>query len=112
MVKFNMEFDWKDHSIDLEALEAWLKANAGEHYCGNSADSKLKLHFLEEPSDEIKLDIEAKMEELDNPKHNMCKSYQSQKDRAEAKAKAKEDAIAALAKSSGLSAEQIKALLS
>jgi hypothetical protein len=112
MVKHTMELEWKAHPIDLEALEEWLKETAGEHYCGNSADSKLKLHFLEEPSEEVKAAIEAKMEELDDEEHEMCKSYQSQKDRAEAKAKAKESAIKALAKASGLTKAQIDALLS
>jgi hypothetical protein len=112
MVKFNMEFDWKEHSVDLEALEVWLKENAGEHYCGNSADVKLKLHFLEEPSEEVKAEIEAKMAELDDPEHEMCKSYKPQEQRKQEKAQAKQAAIAALASVSGLSAEQIKALLS
>lgn len=77
MVKHTMELSWKEHSIDLVALESWLKEHAGEHYCGNSADSKLKLHFLEEPSEEIKEAILDKYAELDDEDHEMVKSYKS-----------------------------------
>jgi len=111
MVKYTIEIKWKDHSINLESLEKWLRENAGEHYCGNSADINLRLHFLEEPSEDVKDAIMAKMEELDDPEHEMCKSYMSHAEKTEAKKKAKESAIRALADVSGLSKEQVEALL-
>ena len=111
MVKHTIEIDWKEHKIDLQALDEWMRENAGEHYCGNSADSKLRLHFLEEPSEEVKLLVQMMMEELDDPEHEMCKSYVSQAERVEAKKAAKQAAIVALAEASGLTEEQIRALL-
>lgn len=112
MVKHTMELSWKDHSVDLEAFEEWARENCGDQYCGNSADSSLKLHFLEEPSQEMKDAINAKWAELDDKEHEMCKSYMSQAERLEEKAAAKQSAIKALAKASGLTQAQIKALLS
>lgn len=111
MIKFSKELEWKDHTIDLEAFEAWAKANCGEEYCGNSADSKLRLHFSEEPSQEIKDAIDDKWEELDDEEHEMCASYKSRAERAAERAAAKAAAIAALATASGLSQDQINALL-
>lgn len=112
MVKYTKELEWKEHNVDLEALEVWAKVNCGEHYCGNSADSLLKLHFLEEPNQDVLDAINAIWEELDDPEHEMCAKYKSNEQRMNEKAAAKQSAIAALAQVSGLSAEQIKALLS
>lgn len=110
MVKHTKELSWKEHSVDLVALEAWMKANAGEHYCGNSADVSLKLHFLEEPSQETLDAIEAKWAELDDAEHEMCASYKSNAERLAEQAAKRESAKAKLA-ALGLSAEELKALL-
>ena len=112
MVKYNMELSWKEHSVDMEAFEAWAKANCGADYCGNSADSSLKMHFLEAPSQEIQDAIDAQWEAMDDEEHAMCASYTPQADRQAAKAAAKAAAIAALATASGLSQDQINAILS
>jgi len=110
MVKFNMELQWKEHAVDLEAFCIWAKAQDA-NCCGTSADSKLTVHFTEEPSQEVKDAIDQKWEDMDDEEHEMCTSYQSNADRAAAKAAAKTAAIAALATASGLSQDQINALL-
>lgn len=110
MVKYTKELEWKSHKIDLEALEAWAKANCGEHYCGNSADASLKLHFLEEPSNEVIEVIDAKWAELDDEKHDMCTSYRSLADCIAEKEAKRQSAKAKLA-TLGLDAEEIAALL-
>ncbi len=112
MVKHTTELAWKTHSVDLEAFAAWVKVTAGEHYCGSSADSSLKLHFLEKPSQEILEAIEAEWAAMDDQAHAMCASYKPHEQRLAEKAAAKTAAIQALAAASGLTQEQVQALLS
>lgn len=112
VVKWIKILEWKDHNVDLVAFEAWAKANCGESYCGSSSDVNLRMGFLEEPSQDIKDAIDAKWAALDDAEDAMCQSYQSAEARAAAKAAAKQSAIAALATASGLSQDQINALLS
>ena len=108
--KYSMELSWKDHSVNLEGVEAWLRANAGEHYCGNSADAKLTLWFLEEPSQEVKDAIEMKWLELDDSEHELCVSYKSSEQKATDVVAAKASAKAKLA-ALGLSEAEVAALL-
>lgn len=82
-VKYTKELAWKDHNIDLDAVNVWAKANCGEQYCGASADSAFKMHFMEEPSQEIKDAIDELWEDLDDEEHEMCASYKSKEERAE-----------------------------
>jgi hypothetical protein len=128
MVKYTMDLEWKkeilsgegteespyvygdEFSVCMETMEAWFKANAGADYCGNSADSKLHLHFLEEPSQAIKDAIQAKWDSL-TPASPEAASYKPQAQRQAEKAAAKAAAIQALATASGLSQQQIQALL-
>lgn len=56
--------EWQSFQIHLPVLEAWLKANAGEHYTGNSADISFTMWFSEEPSEGIKSAITAQWESL------------------------------------------------
>lgn len=109
MVKYTKELQWKDHLVNLAALEIWLRTNL-ENYCGNSADVCLKLHFLEQPSDEALALIDVKWAELDNPQHEMCVSYKSQADLLAEKEAKKQSAKAKLA-ALGLDAEEVSALL-
>jgi hypothetical protein len=129
MVKYTMELEWKkeilsgagteespyvygdEFPVCMETMEAWFRANAGADYCGNSSDATLKLHFLEEPSQEIKDAIQAKWDSL-TPESAEASAYTPQAERIAAKAAAKTAAIAALATASGLSQQQISALLS
>jgi len=46
---YSISFEWKNFSVNLTTLDAWLRANAGPHYAGNSADIKLTLWFTEDP---------------------------------------------------------------
>ena len=112
MVKYNIQLNWKEHFIDLEAFTVWAKAQ-DVNCCGSSADeNNLIIHFLEEPSQEIKDTITQKWEDMDDDTHEMCASYESQADRNVAKAVAKQSAIAALVTASGLIQEQIEAIFS
>ena len=61
---YNVSMPWKEFKVELSALHDWLKANAGEKYCGMSAHAALDIHFTEEPNDDIKLEIEVLWEGL------------------------------------------------
>ncbi len=110
MIKYTMELAWKEHSVDLEAFEEWAKANCGEHYCGNSADQSLRLHFVEEPDQAVKDAIETLWEELDDEEHEMCESYVSSADR-EVDRQEKRDSARAKLEALGLTADELKAIL-
>lgn len=89
--KSNIELKWKEHNVDLTAFDSWLRS-IDSYYCGNSADSKLTLWFMEEVSQEIIDVIQAKWGELDDAEHEMAKSYKSREQIEQAK-KSREDAI-------------------
>lgn len=112
---YNIEFNWKEHNVNSEAFRVWVAANHGDNLVGHSANSKMQLHFSEEPSDEAKLAIQDKWKELDDNTNEMCESYKHRNERiAEentAKLAAKKAAIDALVAVSGLTQEQVKALL-
>jgi hypothetical protein len=82
MIKHTIQIEWKAHPIDLNALEEWLKGNAGEHYCGNSADSKLKLHFSEEPSQETIDLIKEKWDSLTEEEETAKIAHREKKQKA------------------------------
>lgn len=56
---FQIDLQWLAFPVNLQAVETWMRANAGSDYSGNSADKDLTLWFANEPSDEIKSAIEA-----------------------------------------------------
>lgn len=46
---YNLDLAWKSYPLNMDAVEAWLRANAGDKYVGNSADADLTLHFSDQP---------------------------------------------------------------
>lgn len=72
----NLRLEWKPHNVDLAAFHAWALETVPS-CCGSSADYALTLWFTEELSEETKAAIEAKWAELDDPEHEMVKSYVS-----------------------------------
>jgi hypothetical protein len=62
---FAISKSWKEFRANLSDLHIWMQANAGDKYCGMSADYQLTLHFNEEPSEEIKTAIDAKWDIMD-----------------------------------------------
>lgn len=49
---YSIKLNWKEFNVDLNLVESWFRANAGEAYSGNSADSVLTLWFTAEPVQE------------------------------------------------------------
>jgi hypothetical protein len=107
--KYSMELQWKEFSICLETMEAWLRANAGEHYCGNQAGAKLEVWFTEEPSQEIKDAIQEKWDgiESDSPE---AEAYTSLEDRLADREAKKASGIAKLI-ALGLTEAEAQALI-
>lgn len=50
---YELKLNWKEFNLCMNSIEAWLKANAGDNYRGNSADRCLHLWFDEKPSEEV-----------------------------------------------------------
>lgn len=48
---YTVDLAWKNFNVNLDAVEVWMKANAGGSYLGNSADADLSLHFSAKPDD-------------------------------------------------------------
>lgn len=110
VAKDSMELSWKEHSVDLEAFNAAIKAQ-DSNCCGTSADSnKLTVHFIEQASEEAKAAVAAQWAELDDEEHAMCASYKSQAQKASEKEALKASGKAALI-ALGLSEAQVNAML-
>lgn len=108
--EFCLKVEWKDFSLDMNAVHAWMQANAGEQYCGTQAtEASLELWFLADPGQEIIDDIAAYWGDLDE-ESDEAEAYQSLEDRrAEmaTKAASGKAKLAAL----GLTEDEIAALL-
>lgn len=106
---YSIILEWKEFSVDLRAIETWLRAES-DLYSGSVAADKFTLYFSDEPSEEIKEAIQAKWDELEEDSDEAV-SYQSQAairaDVEAKKASAKAKLIAL-----GLSEEEVEALRS
>lgn len=109
MVKHEIKLAWKEFSVSLEAMETWLKANAGEHYCGNSAGNELTLHFTEVPSTEIIFAIQDKWDSLEESSAEAL-AYKTVSEIADAREAKKASGIAKLI-ALGLTEDEAKALV-
>jgi hypothetical protein len=56
---YDINLPWLAFSVNLPAVEAWVRANQGANYCGCSADYDLTLHFTAQPTDDQKSAIQA-----------------------------------------------------
>lgn len=76
---YTYNLSWKNFNVDLDAVSVWLSNNAGLSYCGISANSSFQIHFNEEPSQQIKNDIEDYWDAIDSNSQEAL-SYVSQQD--------------------------------
>lgn len=79
--KSSLELKWKDHSVDLGTFDSWVKS-VEPSCCGNSADSKLTLWFMEELSEESKALIEAKWDSLTEEEETAKIAHREKKQKA------------------------------
>lgn len=127
VAKYCISLDWKKHilsgagtlespyvygdviPLDMNSVEAWMRANAGPDYCGNQAHGKLELWFVNEPAQEFKDAIKAHWDSLDEHSAE-ASAYVPMADRKAAEA-AKATSGKAKLKALGLSDDEIAALL-
>ncbi len=84
---YSIYLEWKEFSVNLQAVDTWLRTNAGEYFSGNSADAGLTLWFTQDPGSTIKAACEAYWNGL-TPASTEVTSYVS--------SQAIQDAVAAL----------------
>jgi len=61
---FSIIYQWLTFRIYLPGFEAWLRANAGDLYVGNSADDQFTLWFTSDPGLDIAAAIDAQWNSL------------------------------------------------
>lgn len=93
MVKKSLELEWKDFNVSLDEMEKWCRDNCPS-YLGNSADSKLKLHFSKDESEAAEeiAAAQEKWDEIEDEDHPFAKAYLSSSDREEMLQELKADA--------------------
>ena len=111
---YDLNLQWKEFNISLEAVKTWLEANIETEFSGLSANSSLQIHFEQEPTGEEKEAILACWESLEADS-DIAISYQSSAE-AEAEKQAVKAANLASAKAklaalAFLTEDEIKALI-
>ena len=76
-MKYSIQLDWKDHDINLTALDCWFKDALSEAYKCISGDKTLKVWFSKLPTEEDTFLVNGIWEELDDIKHEMCRDFVS-----------------------------------
>jgi len=109
----DINLDWKAFKVDMNLVHAWLAKNAGDKYCGCSANSQFQVHFTDEPGQDVRSAVVSYWNKI-NKKSAEYKNYQSAEDRradvANAQAKAKASGLSKL-KALGLTDDEINALM-
>ena len=106
---FMIPLEWLSFNVDLNTVNTWMIANAGNQYCGSQAHNQLELWFLSDPGDSVKSAIATYYAGL-NESSSEATSYQSQ-DQIKAVADASAASGKAKLKALGLSDAEIAAML-
>lgn len=106
--KFKIELAWKEFSMSLTDVNAWMIANAGSAYCGTQAHSVFEIWFTDVPSQEIQDQVVAYWDSI-TPESAEAVAYVSGDTIKAAAVSAKASAHAKLA-ALGLSQSEIEAL--
>lgn len=114
---YKMVLSWKEFNVNLNAMEAWLRANTGDHFLGTEGvgagsrthEEGLHLHFSEEPSQDVKDEIQSHWDGIEADSEQ-ASSYKSDADLAAEKAVMKTSAKAKLT-ALGFSDAEIAALI-
>lgn len=105
---YNLELQWKEFNVNLEAITEFAKS-LDASCVGGSADVNFRLHFMEEPSDEVKQEIQDKWDNLDEESEEVV-SYVSAAQKMQDRSDKRESAKAKLALL-GLTPEEVAAIL-
>ena len=110
---YSIDLAWLSFPVSLSAVEAWIKANQGANYVGNSADHDLTLWFSAQPTDNQISAIQAYWAGLTS-ESSEATSYQTADQIKAAAASAKASHLASATtklEALGLSADEIAAIL-
>lgn len=107
--KSSLKLKWKSHNINIVKFTNLINL-IEPSCCGISAGDELTILFDKEISEEIISIINSKWLELDDPEHEICKSYKS-REQLEAELLAKKQSAKAKLAALGLDAEEVAALL-
>jgi hypothetical protein len=92
---FDIHKDWKEFNISVPALKVAVEAIDSEKFVGISSDVNLRFHFSEEPTGQVKDDIDALWDAID-AQHEIATSYVSKEDIAADEAAKKASGMAKL----------------
>jgi hypothetical protein len=87
-----IQLEWKSYNISLAKVEEWMRANCGEHYCGNQATTCLELWFTEEPGEAVRTAIATYWDEMTDQSVEAA-AYFSQAAATAAEKAAREDMV-------------------
>lgn len=110
---YDILLKWPAFNVDLNTVDAWLKANAGTNYCGLSANSGLQIHYSVDPGDYVRGEIAGYWASL-SPSSDEAENYKSISQRTGEAALAKAALLAsatAKLEALGLSSNEITAIL-
>ncbi len=108
-----INLEWQTFNVDLNTVDAWIKANAAANYCGMSANSELQIHYTEQPDDSVISAVQAYWAGL-NDSSPEATNYKPESQRMSESASAKATALASATsklEALGLTQNEIDALL-
>lgn len=110
---FDISLKWPSFNVDVNTVDVWMKANAGESYRGLSSNSMLVAHFVQDPGEDVASEIDAYWSALEDSSPEAV-NYASKDDReasAAAEKAAKVASATAKLETLGLTADEISAIL-
>ena len=109
VAKAALTLAWKDFPVDLNLVQTWMKLHGGDNCCGVSAGQHIVVHFIEEPTQDVKDAIQGYWEGITAESEEAI-SYVSAKAREQAVQDKKLSGKQKL-KALGLTDDEVNALL-
>ena len=103
---FTLDLNWKTFNVSLPKIRAWVDANLEASCLGISANSKLQIHFEQEPTELDKNALQSYWNSLDEESEEAT-SYMSLEEQTQAKKDSAKAKLLAL----GLTEVEIEAIL-
>lgn len=110
---FTLDLNWKQINISLPKLREWIDANIETSCVGISANTKLQIHFEQEPSEVDKNDLLSYYEAIDEESVEASSYLTVEQELAaqQAELQAKKDSAKAKLLALGLTEDEIEAIL-
>lgn len=74
--KASMELTWKPFLVDLNLVNVWARLHGGDNCTGISGEKQITIHFIEEPTQEVRTSIQSYWDLLTETSEEAT-SYQS-----------------------------------